>query len=226
MITPHMTPSRMRPFATRRRTLTALAATCALTLLYGTHLGAAEAATPTCLGHAATKVGTPGHDVIVGTAGPDVIVTYGGGDRVYGLGGNDLICTGSGNDSVYGGDGADRISTDSGNDVIHGGNGDDTIVSGSGNDTDVGDAGNDRISGGDGADHEDGSLGDDVNLPLPTLLNRLDELDPQRPIVVYCAGGYRSATAASLLRASGFATVAELLGGYNAALATPIPATT
>ena len=70
-----------------------------------------------------------------------------------------------------------------------------------------------------------GSLGDDVNLPLPTLLNRLDELDPQRPTVVYCAGGYRSATAASLLRASGFATVAELLGGYNAALATPIPAT-
>ena len=70
-----------------------------------------------------------------------------------------------------------------------------------------------------------GSLGDDVNLPLPTLLNRLGELDPQRPTVVYCAGGYRSATAASLLRASGFATVAELLGGYNADLANPIPAT-
>ncbi len=70
-----------------------------------------------------------------------------------------------------------------------------------------------------------GSLGDDVNLPLPTLLNRLGELDPRRPTVVYCAGGYRSATAASLLRASGFTTVAELLGGYNADLATPIPAT-
>ena len=70
-----------------------------------------------------------------------------------------------------------------------------------------------------------GSLGGDVNLPLPTLLDRLGELDPQRPTVVYCAGGYRSATAASLLRASGFGTVAELLGGYNADLATPIPAT-
>jgi len=70
-----------------------------------------------------------------------------------------------------------------------------------------------------------GSLGDDVNLPLPTLLNRLGELDPQRPTVVYCAGGYRSATAASLLRASGFTTVAELLGGFNADLVTPIPAT-
>jgi hydroxyacylglutathione hydrolase len=61
-----------------------------------------------------------------------------------------------------------------------------------------------------------GNLGDDVNLPLPTLLERLDELDPRRATVVYCAGGYRSATAASLLRASGFTTVAELLGGYNA----------
>lgn len=70
-----------------------------------------------------------------------------------------------------------------------------------------------------------GSLGDDVNLPLPTLLNRLGELDPQRPTIVYCAGGYRSATAASLLRASGFTTVAEMLGGFNAALATPIPTT-
>jgi rhodanese-related sulfurtransferase len=70
-----------------------------------------------------------------------------------------------------------------------------------------------------------GSLGDDINLPLPTLLDRLADLDPNLPTVVYCAGGYRSATAASLLRASGFTTVAEVLGGYNADLAAPIPAT-
>jgi len=54
------------------------------------------------------------------------------------------------------------------------------------------------------------------NLPLPTLLDRLGELDPARPTVVYCAGGYRSATAASLLRSRGFTTVADLLGGYAA----------
>jgi rhodanese-related sulfurtransferase len=70
-----------------------------------------------------------------------------------------------------------------------------------------------------------GSLGGDVHLPLPTLLDRLGELDANRPTLVYCAGGYRSATAASLLRAAGFATVAELRGGYNAELAAPIPAT-
>ncbi len=54
-----------------------------------------------------------------------------------------------------------------------------------------------------------------LNLPLPTLLDLVDELDPARPTVVYCSGGYRSATAASLLRSRGFATVADLLGGYQ-----------
>jgi len=33
---------------------------------------------------------------------------------------------------------------------------------------------------------------------------------------VYCAGGYRSSVAASLLRQSGFADVSDILGGYGA----------
>ncbi|MFM7063737.1 MAG: rhodanese-like domain-containing protein [Actinomycetes bacterium] len=63
---------------------------------------------------------------------------------------------------------------------------------------------------------EGGMVDGAVNLPLPNLLDRLDELDPQRPTVVYCAGGYRSATAASLLRSRGFTTVADVYGGYGA----------
>ena len=62
----------------------------------------------------------------------------------------------------------------------------------------------------------DGTVAGAVNLPLPNLLDRLDELDPSRPTIVYCAGGYRSATAASLLRAHGFTTVADVYGGYGA----------
>lgn len=54
------------------------------------------------------------------------------------------------------------------------------------------------------------------NLPLPRLLDHLDELDPQRPTVVYCAGGYRSSVAASALRTHGFRTVADVIGGYGA----------
>lgn len=66
----------------------------------------------------------------------------------------------------------------------------------------------------------DGAIEDSVNLPLPQLLDRLDELDPDRPTVVYCAGGYRSATAASLMRAHGFTTVADIFGGYGATCTT------
>lgn len=68
---------------------------------------------------------------------------------------------------------------------------------------------------------EGGTVAGAVNLPLPNLLDRLGELDPGRPTVVYCAGGYRSATAASLLRAHGFATVADVYGGYGAVCPTP-----
>ncbi len=53
-------------------------------------------------------------------------------------------------------------------------------------------------------------------IPLPQLLEHLDQLDPARPTIVYCAGGYRSSIAASTLRAHGFAAVADILGGYGA----------
>lgn len=42
------------------------------------------------------------------------------------------------------------------------------------------------------------------NIPLATLTGRLKELPKDRPIVVYCASGMRSAHARSVLKASGF----------------------
>jgi hydroxyacylglutathione hydrolase len=53
-------------------------------------------------------------------------------------------------------------------------------------------------------------------IPLARLLDRYGELDPGAPTVVYCAGGYRSSIAASLLRSKGFEQVADLQGGYEA----------
>jgi rhodanese-related sulfurtransferase len=44
----------------------------------------------------------------------------------------------------------------------------------------------------------------------------VSELDPHRPTVVYCAGGYRSSVAASVLRQRGFTDVSDIIGGYNA----------
>ncbi len=53
-------------------------------------------------------------------------------------------------------------------------------------------------------------------IPVGELPARHGELDSNVPTVVYCAGGYRSSVAASVLRAAGFADVSDILGGYGA----------
>jgi hydroxyacylglutathione hydrolase len=54
-----------------------------------------------------------------------------------------------------------------------------------------------------------GSLG----IPLNHLTENQQKLPKDRPLLVYCAGGYRSSIAASLLRRSGFEHVGEIAGG-------------
>ena len=55
-----------------------------------------------------------------------------------------------------------------------------------------------------------------LHIPLAELRRRTDELDPQRAVIVYCAGGWRSSVGASVLRAEGFVDVSDILGGYGA----------
>ena len=55
-----------------------------------------------------------------------------------------------------------------------------------------------------------------VHIPLAELAHRSDELDPQQPVLLYCAGGWRSSVAASLLRSHGFTDVSDILGGHGA----------
>jgi hydroxyacylglutathione hydrolase len=54
------------------------------------------------------------------------------------------------------------------------------------------------------------------NIPLGALRARLAEIPEDRPIVVHCQSGSRSAVAASLLRAVGLERVANLTGGFAA----------
>ncbi|HEX2858529.1 MAG TPA: rhodanese-like domain-containing protein [Propionibacteriaceae bacterium] len=54
------------------------------------------------------------------------------------------------------------------------------------------------------------------HIPLAELGRRTGELDPQRPVLVYCAGGWRSSVGASLLRSQGFSDVSDILGGFGA----------
>ncbi|MBU4563566.1 MAG: hypothetical protein KMY53_16790 [Desulfarculus sp.] len=53
-------------------------------------------------------------------------------------------------------------------------------------------------------------------IPLPELPGRLEELDPQEPVVAYCAVGGRSRAAAQLLQGQGFKEVYNLEGGIKA----------
>jgi hydroxyacylglutathione hydrolase len=68
----------------------------------------------------------------------------------------------------------------------------------------------------------DGSL----SLPLNHLSERAHELPANRPLLVYCAGGYRSSIAASLLQRHGFAQVSEIAGGIAAWEAAKLPVRT
>jgi len=61
-----------------------------------------------------------------------------------------------------------------------------------------------------------GRIEGSLHIPLAELPHRLLEIPPDRPVVTYCAGGYRSSVAASLLRARGRHDVSDLLGGYAA----------
>jgi glyoxylase-like metal-dependent hydrolase (beta-lactamase superfamily II)/rhodanese-related sulfurtransferase len=64
-----------------------------------------------------------------------------------------------------------------------------------------------------------GSLG----IPLSELPGRLGELPKDQPILVHCAGGYRSSIAASLLKRAGFTKVSEIAGGLAAWEAAHLP---
>ena len=65
-----------------------------------------------------------------------------------------------------------------------------------------------------------------VSIPLNHLAERLAELPSDRPLLVYCAGGYRSSIAASLLQRHGFTQVSEIAGGIAAWEAGKLPVET
>ncbi|HXG16946.1 MAG TPA: rhodanese-like domain-containing protein [Calidithermus sp.] len=59
-------------------------------------------------------------------------------------------------------------------------------------------------------------LPDAVHIPIEELELRVDELDPDDEIVVYCHQGVRSAAVARWLEGRGFRRVRNLAGGLDA----------
>ncbi|MBI2187051.1 MAG: MBL fold metallo-hydrolase [Acidobacteria bacterium] len=62
-----------------------------------------------------------------------------------------------------------------------------------------------------------------VHIPLTRFGERMSEIPADRPVLVYCAGGYRSSIAASLLQRAGRTNVSELAGGITAWEAAGLP---
>ncbi len=61
-------------------------------------------------------------------------------------------------------------------------------------------------------------------IPLPELRRRLQEVPRDRPVLVHCQGGGRSAIAASVLLANGWPDVSNVSGGFSAWLQAGRPA--
>jgi rhodanese-related sulfurtransferase len=53
-------------------------------------------------------------------------------------------------------------------------------------------------------EHEAGHIAGDRHIPFDRLKDEVDSLDRDRPVLLYCRGGDRSAAAAEALRASGW----------------------
>jgi rhodanese-related sulfurtransferase len=69
-----------------------------------------------------------------------------------------------------------------------------------------------------------GHIAGSRNFPLNHLRERLAEVPQDRPVVVHCEGGYRSAIAASVLAGGGVKNVLDLVGGFKAWTASKLPA--
>ena len=65
-----------------------------------------------------------------------------------------------------------------------------------------------------------------VNIPLNHLQDRLAEIPLDRRIAVHCAGGYRSAIAASILHQRGVNNLIEMTGGLAAWESAKLPLVT
>jgi len=65
-------------------------------------------------------------------------------------------------------------------------------------------------------EYADGHLPGAILIPLKELPNRLNELNSEKPTIVYCASGGRSRAAAHFLSGKNFASVLNMQGGIKA----------
>ncbi|MBK8983734.1 MAG: MBL fold metallo-hydrolase [Ignavibacteria bacterium] len=71
------------------------------------------------------------------------------------------------------------------------------------------------------SEHVDGA----VNIPLDFINDNLAEFPKDKDFIIHCGGGYRSMTAASILKSRGWENFKEVEGGYDEIKLTRVPKT-
>ena len=105
--------------------------------------------------------GTPGDDVMIGTAVGDTMFGLEGNDNIQGNGDADVIYGGDGSDNIQGGEGSDTIFGQDGNDFLFGDSGSNLVFGGGGNAI-YGGKGDDHLYGGSDSDVLVGGPGHDI----------------------------------------------------------------
>ena len=60
-----------------------------------------------------------------------------------------------------------------------------------------------------------GFVKNSIHIPLSQLSDNLDKIPISDNLIVYCAGGYRSMIASSILQSKGFQGIKNIYGGFN-----------
>ena len=121
--------------------------------------------------------GTPGDDVMIGTAVGDTMFGLEGNDNIQGNGDADVIYGGDGSDNIQGGEGSDTIFGQDGNDFLFGDSGSNLVFGGGGNAL-YGGKGDDHLYGGPDSDVLDGGPGHDV-FDCGEGVDRIVNFDPK-----------------------------------------------
>ncbi|WP_297332281.1 MBL fold metallo-hydrolase [Flavobacterium sp.] len=63
------------------------------------------------------------------------------------------------------------------------------------------------------------------NVPLNEIYSHLAEIPKDKPVILHCAGGYRSMIAASILKQLGYENITDVRGGFTEIALTAVPKT-
>jgi len=70
---------------------------------------------------------------------------------------------------------------------------------------------------------DEGHVSGALNIPIPELENNAHLIPKNKPVYVYCSGGYSSVIAASILRKNGHVLIKNIYGGINKIKETKVP---